>query len=515
MAVLTKVLPTLVLFVLCFCASAAAQTKQAPQPQAPEERLEGFRSEGGVANLVEGDATYSHDESTPQRLKPPQHFKNNDKVVVGDRSQVEILLNPGTYLRLGPNSQLHFVDLSPDNLKLRLTRGSAIIEVLIRQFEGNSPSFGDVRDKFTTYQPITLLTSDAQFATATGGVYRCVVDSDGRSFLKVFKGAAVVLGDLIKEGTTTALGDRVPVPQKFNSKEEDAFELWSRKRGVALVALNKSLRNTDWHKKLRKNPNGYLNILYEEASERRKERLVVSAIGGIVAYAEGGAAFKNAEEDWQPLMKDAQLNYGDRVRTGPDSRVEIRVYPTCYLTLAEKTEIIYGSTDDGAAAIRVLKGSAIIASKIEREEGVAVSFLAGDSIIQIPEPGFYRLNVQPTRESDVLALDGKLVVDGTEIKSGQRAILFVPRLIVAHVRRMDLDAFELWSRKRSSLLFARTDLSRRQVIEPTLATRRVAMTGMWYLDETSGGYTFVPGSTEFSSPYGGRYSVGFEGRFHR
>ena len=132
-------------------------------------------------------------------------------------------------------------------------------------------------------------------------------------------------------------------------------------------------------------------------------------------------------------MKDAELNYGDRVKTGPDSRVEIRVYPSCYLTLAENTEIIYGSDDEGAAAIRVLKGSAILASQIQRKEGVAVSLLAGDSVIEISEPGFYRLNVQPKRESDVLVYDGKLIVDGTEIKRGQRAILFAPRLIVAHM----------------------------------------------------------------------------------
>ena len=83
--------------------------------------------------------------------------------------------------------------------------------------------------------------------------------------------------------------------QRFNPKEEDAFESWSRKRGVALVALNKSLRNTDWHTRLRKNPHSYFNIIYEEAQRTRKERLVVSAIGGIVAYAESGAVFKSVE----------------------------------------------------------------------------------------------------------------------------------------------------------------------------------------------------------------------------
>ena len=38
---------------------------------------------------------------------------------------------------------------------------------------------------------------------------------------------------------------------------------------------------------------------------------------------------------------------------------------------------------------------------------------------------------------------------------------------------------------------------------------------VWYFDQVAGAYTFVPGAREFSSPYGGRYSVGFAGRFHR
>src|SRR5687768_16480894 len=108
MAVLTRVLMLLALFVLCLCASAYAQQKQELKGQDTIESWEGFRSEGGVANVVEGDATHSRGDSKPQPLKPLQKFKSNDEVMVGDHSRVEILLNPGTYLRLGPNSQLYF-----------------------------------------------------------------------------------------------------------------------------------------------------------------------------------------------------------------------------------------------------------------------------------------------------------------------------------------------------------------------------------------------------------------------
>lgn len=464
--------------------------------------------------MIEGSATYLRLESE-EPLKVLQEFNENDEIQVGENSRVEIILNPGSYLRLYSNSRIRLVDLSPDNLKLKLLKGSAIIEILIEPFEPGDLSFGDVRNKLMSYQSVTVLTPDAEFVTARGGIYRCDVDSNGRSFLRVARGVAVVAGDLIKENMSTALGERVPVVTKFNKKHEDEIDLWSRKRALALVAANKSLRNTDWHTKLRKNKDSFLNILYDERSDRLKERLVVSASGGVVGYVETGAIVQSTDGAWVPLVKDAELNYGDRIKTGGDSRVEIRVYPHCYLMLAEDTEIIYGSASDGVAAIRVLKGSAILTSRIPRSEGTAVSFLAGDSTIQVSEPGFYRLNVQPNRESDFLVYEGKVTVDGTEIKSGQRAILFTPRLIVGYTRRMDLDAFELWSRKRSALLFQRPDSSRRHVVSPSYSTRRVTLTGLWYLDGTSRAYTFVPSNKEFSSPYGGRYEVGFAGTYHR
>lgn len=476
--------------------------------------MKGFRTEGGVANVIEGSVTYLHGETT-QPLIPRQKFENNDEILVGENGRVEILLNPGSYLRLFPNSRIRFLDLSPDNLKLKLLTGTLVMEILIEPFEPGDPSFGDVRQKLTYYQPVTVTTPDAEFVTARGGIYRCDVNSEGRSFLKVTRGVAVVAGDLVKDGWSTALGDRVPVVNRFDKKREDEIDLWSRQRARALVAANKALRNTAWHTKLRKNKNSFFSIIYGEQSERRKERLVVSAAGGVVGYAETGAAFQSGDGEWLPLAKDAVLTYGDRVKTTSDARVEIRIYPHCYLMLAEDTQIIYGSDEEGVAAIRVLRGSAIITSRIPRKEGTIVSFLGGDSAMQILEPGFYRLNVQPERESDFLVYEGKARLDGTELKSAQRAILFTPRLIIGHTRRMDLDAFELWSRKRSNLLFQKPDSSRRHVASASYATRRITLTGLWYWDEKAGAHTFVPGFKEFSSPYGGRYSVGFDGRFHR
>jgi hypothetical protein len=62
-------------------------------------------------------------------IRGGQEFANGDLVQIGNEGRVEILLNPGYYLRLFNNTKAALVDLSPSNLKIKLLSGSAIFEV--------------------------------------------------------------------------------------------------------------------------------------------------------------------------------------------------------------------------------------------------------------------------------------------------------------------------------------------------------------------------------------------------
>jgi len=62
------------------------------------------------------------------RVRAGQEFADGDTVQVGNEGHVEILLNPGYYLRLFNNTRARLVDLSPGNLKIKLLSGSAIVE---------------------------------------------------------------------------------------------------------------------------------------------------------------------------------------------------------------------------------------------------------------------------------------------------------------------------------------------------------------------------------------------------
>jgi hypothetical protein len=506
-----RVVPLSLVLIFLLPGAIYSQGNKPPKPAVNIVTVDGFRTEGGLANLVEGHALREREGKVTQ-FATRNFIADGDVVEVGAHGYVELLLNPGTYLRLAPGTRITFIDLSPDNMKLRLIKGAAILETLISQFEFTFSSPNSVRARFNgSYQGVTMLTPDGEFVTTKGGIYRCNIDEYGRSRLKVVKGVAVIAGTVITGGMTAPLGDRVPTVEPFDRKQEDTFDAWSHRRASWLVQMNKSLNNTAWHHQLKKDRGTYVTITYDESSERLKERMLVSAIGGYVGYAENGAMYNRADSGWQPLTKDAELQFGDHVKTGSDARVEIRVYPSCYLTLSTDTEIVYGSRRDGGAAITVLGGAAIIASSVPRKDGLLTSFVASTTEIEIPGKGFYRLNVSSGGESELLVYEGKVSVAGSVVEGGHRIVFSGDDTQVGPTRRRDLDAFELWSRKRSSVLFEEPDRFKHVAVGVPNAHRAQSF-GLWCLVPDSEGYTFVPTFYGLESPYGGVYSIGFEGR---
>ncbi|HMH43042.1 MAG TPA: hypothetical protein VK557_06135 [Pyrinomonadaceae bacterium] len=538
----TSTLAVLLLLVLPACPLAQNKDAKLPQPQEEREDLKGFRAEGGLVNVVEGEVVYLKQKKTSQTLKPQQELETGDEIQVGQNSYAEFLLNPGSYLRLSPRTRVRFLDLTPDNLKLKLLSGSVILETSITRPRPESftkpnqkQSTEDVRDRFAgQYSSITVLTAQGDFVTAAGGLYRCDVDDDGRGSLKVLNGIAVVPGSLLSDGMRTALGDRVPVIESFDTAREDSFDAWSHRRAISLLDSNRSLRNTAWHTRLRKNHLSYLNIEYDERLDRMKQAMTVSVNPGTVAFAELGAEYQTEGSPWKPLAADAELKDGDRVRTGPDARVEIHIYPECYLLLSANAEIAYNTRRDQGVAAKLIQGSAIIVSTLPGSTGLVTSLIAPEGEIEIPTAGFYRLDVHPHRPSDLLVYQGSVTIRGRELTEGKRAVLSQNDFDSAVIRQMDIDPFEMWSRYRSSLLMQVLIRARRSGFVPAkeltkyevdifkhrkappAAAHNISSAGMWYLDPAAKAYTFVPGVWAFSpfggdylSPYGGEYAVSY------
>src|SRR5678816_1715153 len=84
----------------------------------------------GGLNAVTGRASMRpHGNAEWQQLTIKEDLEAGDVVKTGLDGRVEMLLNPGSYMRVGENSEFELADNSLDNLEVRLIRGTAIVEV--------------------------------------------------------------------------------------------------------------------------------------------------------------------------------------------------------------------------------------------------------------------------------------------------------------------------------------------------------------------------------------------------
>lgn len=181
-------------------------------------------AEAGGVNYVEGKVVVQRDDETSGYLLKGDEVNIGEVVETAADGKAEILLNPGSYARLGGNTSFEFLDNSLEDLQLKLNRGSAIFEVLTTD------------DIF-----VTVNTPNASFTIVKTGIYRVDVLKDGTGKLEVWKGRAQIGEDKeskVKKGrTATVDGDEVAIA-KFDRDERDSFEEWSRDRSKLLAKAN-------------------------------------------------------------------------------------------------------------------------------------------------------------------------------------------------------------------------------------------------------------------------------------
>ncbi|HXG64307.1 MAG TPA: FecR family protein [Blastocatellia bacterium] len=194
------------------------------RPVSSQDRLKySVSAKAGAVNLVDGDAIYKRDKADWDLLIAGDELSDGDTVRTGADSRIEILLNPGSYLRLSGDAEFLFADTSLDNLEINLIKGSAIIEAANLGGE------------------MTVSTPNAKFTIIRTGLYRFNVDGSGASEVMVAKGRALAGSVEVKEGKKATVNGGAPVIASFDKKAMDEFDAWSKDRAKILIAANKSL----------------------------------------------------------------------------------------------------------------------------------------------------------------------------------------------------------------------------------------------------------------------------------
>jgi hypothetical protein len=240
------------LLTISLLASSGPAVGQDRKPLAPSEKNQYIISaKAGVINFTEGDVTYKRGNETKMLLVGDE-LVSGDVVKTGANGHAEILLSPGSYLRLSPGAEFAFADTSLDRLKLQLTKGSAIVEVAV--VDGLKGTIA------------TIATPKATFAIVRGGLYRFNVRTDGSSEALVRKGKIVIIeptapagvktetaqvakadgqvkvtGALIKGGSKAVIESDTIAIASLDKKAQDGFDTWSKDRAKTLIAANSTL----------------------------------------------------------------------------------------------------------------------------------------------------------------------------------------------------------------------------------------------------------------------------------
>ncbi|HKG61115.1 MAG TPA: FecR family protein [Pyrinomonadaceae bacterium] len=188
---------------------------------------------GGI-NAITGQAdVHAKGESEWQLLSITDDLDSGDRVRTANDGRVEILLNPGSYLRVGGDSEVELLNNALDNLEVRLLRGTAIVEATGADgLELN----------------INISTPHTKLAIVRQGLYRLNVIPNDATELIVRKGR-VILSDShtkVKGGNKVVFSStNVSVAKltKEEKKVQEDVDNWSKQRAEILAKANRRIND--------------------------------------------------------------------------------------------------------------------------------------------------------------------------------------------------------------------------------------------------------------------------------
>jgi len=164
-------------------------------------------TKAGLVNYVQGPATVKAASVAPA----------GKTIMTGPGGAVEILLNPGSYLRMGENSKVVLDKVELYDIAVRVLEGSAVIEA----------------NGFNKDLPLHVTTSDLKMEIIKDGIY---LFADGK---------VVVVDGKIRDasnGLVYGKGYQISDDQGYRAQKVKTFttglELWSQQRDALIAQAN-------------------------------------------------------------------------------------------------------------------------------------------------------------------------------------------------------------------------------------------------------------------------------------
>ncbi|HJT26922.1 MAG TPA: hypothetical protein VJ784_05870 [Pyrinomonadaceae bacterium] len=463
-----------------------------------DESIEGFIS-GIRANAVKGEVIYQRgDGKFP--LESGLKLEQGDFIRSGKASYAELLLQPGNFLRVGADTELEVFSDQHEKMRLKLNKGSIIIELLTRDNGGFSRYLIDEATEL-----IRVITSDAEVFISRPGIFRINTTAGGRTEVVAREGEAAINGFRVKKKRRAVTANETVTVSEIDTKIQDDFDAWSRERAKQLVQANKSLKKTEsWSTRLKKGETE-IEVPDENDNENARGR-VISARPGTVNFVEDGVEFLRAAKEWEPLTEKTLLEPGDKLRTHVNSFAELVLFPDTHLRIDASSEVLIEQLTGDAIALKVVRGSMIVdVAHFDRKQSPQIIIGGSSSSATIRDNGNYRVD-----GNTITVREGKVTFRERSISDCNR----IKNNTISECDKEPVDNFDLWSQHRGE---GELYNGRGTVATATFLARlrrgRFRSAGFWYQEPGQTTYTFVPFSSQlFRSPYGGNYSTAFAPR---
>ena len=172
----------------------------------------------------------------PVRANAGYRIKAGGGLKTTGNSRAELLLSPGTYLRVAEDSEIEVMGTTYRDMRFRVVRGTVIIE---------SASFNP------KIHSLRLSTPSGELQMGTRGLYRLDVVPGRESAVSIYKGRVLWTGAQgrsaqLKSGRRWLLGNASPSPKPRSAgldknHRKDPLNLWSKRRARQLVQVNAGL----------------------------------------------------------------------------------------------------------------------------------------------------------------------------------------------------------------------------------------------------------------------------------
>lgn len=463
-----------------------------------DESVEGFIA-GIRANAVKGDVIYQRGDGK-FALESGLKLDQGDFIRSGKDSYAELLLQPGNFLRVGSDTELELFSDQHEKVRLKLNKGSIVIELLTRDNAGFSRYLIDEATEL-----IRVITSDAEVFISRPGIFRINTTAGGRTEVVAREGEAVINGFRVKKKRRAVAANESVTVSEIDIKIEDDFDAWSRERARQLVQANKSLKKKEpWAQRLKK---GETEIEVPDENENENARgRVISARPGTVNFVEDGVEFSRAAKEWQPLTEKTLLEPGDKLRTHVNSFAELVLFPDTHLRIDASSEVLLDQLTSDAIALKIVRGSMIVdVAHFDRKQAPQIIIGGSSASATINDNGNYRVD-----GNTITVREGKVMFRERSIGDCNR----IDGNTISDCDKKQVDNFDLWSQHRGE---GELYNGRGTVATATYLARlrrgRFRSAGFWYQEPGQTTYTFVPFTSHlFRSPYGGNYSTAFAPR---